>query len=203
MADPSAPLTDGEVRVYTIDSGDNELVRQATRRILAPLIDVADSNIKFNMGDKGKPYLENDRALYFSVSHSHDVSMVAVTRVADVGVDVEQVRAIPRAEEILRRFFSHEELASILSDDNRDLRFVEAWTRGEARVKVRGASVWEAATPDPSATVRPLHAPNGFAAAIAVGGGTDEWYVTQVNFRIADLLDGGGESKDVRSDTNG
>lgn len=174
--------------MYTLDSGDNELVRQATRYILAGLIGVAPKDIRFDVGEKGKPYLQNDRALYFSVSHSHDVSMVAVTRVADVGVDIERVRAVPRAADILRRFFSHEEIASILSDDHRDLRFVEAWTRGEARVKVRGASVWEAATPDPTATVRALNAPEDFSAAVAVGGTTAEWNATQLTVRIAELL---------------
>lgn len=195
MADPLAnvggdvaPLAPGEVRVYTLDSGDRELVRQATRHLLGSLTGVAPTEIAFEVGDKGKPYLRNDRSLYFSVSHSHDISMVAVTRVADVGVDIERLRAVPRAEEILRRFFSPDELVSILSDDNRDLRFVQAWTRGEAGVKVRGASIWEAATPDPSVTVRALHAPDDFAAAIAVGGGTTDWHVTQMNVAIAGLV---------------
>lgn len=183
-----APLAPGEVRVYTLDSGDRELVRAATRHLLGSLTGLAPTEIAFEAGDKGKPYLSNDRALYFSVSHSHDVSMIAVTRVADVGVDVERLRAVPRAEEILRRFFSPDELASILSGDNRDLRFVQAWTRGEASVKVRGASIWEAATPDPSVSVRALHAPDDFAAAIAVGGGVTDWHVRQMNVAIADLV---------------
>lgn len=189
-ASVAAPLAPSEVRVYTLDSGENEQVRQAARHVLAGLIGVAPTEIRFDVGDKGKPYLHNDRALYFSVSHSHDVSMIAVTRVADVGVDIERVRAVPRAEDILRRFFSHEELSSILSDDHRDLRFVEAWTRGEATVKVRGASVWEAATPDPTATVRALDAPEDFAAAVAVGGTTAEWNVTQFTVSITELLGG-------------
>jgi len=188
-SDAVAPLATREVRVYTLDSGDNELARQATRHILARLIGLMPADIRFDVGDKGKPYLQNDRALYFSVSHSHDVSMIAITRVSDVGVDIERVRAVPRAEDILRRFFSHEDVTSILSDDHRELRFVEAWTRGEARVKVRGASVWEAATPDPTVTVRPLKAPKDFAAAVAVGGTTAEWNVMQLTIRIAELLE--------------
>lgn len=185
-----ARLARDEVRVYTLDSGDRELVRHAARHLLGSLVGVVPTEIAFQVGEKGKPYLSNDRSLYFSVSHSHDVSMIAVTRVADVGVDIERLRAVPRAEEILRRFFSQDELASILSDDNRDLRFVQAWTRGEASVKVRGASIWEAATLDPSVTVRALHAPDDFAAAIAVGGGRGaiDWHVTQMNVAIADLV---------------
>jgi phosphopantetheinyl transferase len=135
---------------------------------------------------KGKPLLRNDPNLHFSISHSRAVAMVAVTRVAAVGVDIEQLRVVPNAEAILRRFFTHEDVDSILASDNRDLRFVEAWTRAEARVKVRGASIWEAATPDPLTTVLPLRAPDGFAAAIAVAGQT--WAISQYDVSIGDVV---------------
>lgn len=185
---PLPPLHAGEVRVYTVDSGDANAVRHVTRNILARLIAIPAPSIEFQVGDKGKPYLRNDSTLYFSISHSHDVSMIAVTRVADVGVDIERLRAVPRAEEILRRFFSASDVASILSDDQRDLRFVEAWTRGEATVKVRGASIWEAATPDPSVTVRALRAPYDYAAAVAVGGSTSDWHITQLDLACTDVI---------------
>ncbi len=135
---------------------------------------------------KGKPLLRNDPGLHFSISHSHDVSMIAVTRVAAIGVDIEQQRAVPNAETILRRFFTHEEIDTILSDDNRDLRFIEAWTRAEARVKVRGASVWEAATPDLRSTVRQIVAPDGFAAAVAVAA--PAWTIHQHEISAADIV---------------
>ena len=112
--------------------------------------------------------------------------MLAVTRVGAVGVDLEQMRAVPNAETILRRFFTHEDLNAILSDDNRDFRFMEAWTRSEARVKVRGASVWEAATPDPASFVRRLDAPDGFVASIAVAGAV--WIVTQHIISVASVV---------------
>jgi 4'-phosphopantetheinyl transferase len=179
------PLAEREVRVYTLHSGDNDVARDTAKRILARLIDQEPASIAFDTGEKGKPYLRNDRSLYFSISHSHDVSMIAVTRVADVGVDIEQIRTVPNAAAILRRFFSQDDASAILNDVHRDLRFAEAWTRAEATVKVRGASVWEAATPDPSVTVRALHAPDGFAAAIAVASPT--WDVTQVDQWIVAL----------------
>jgi len=180
------PLRDDEVRVLTLDSGDSATVRDATRRVLATLLDAPLEQIELYDAPKGKPLLRNDPALHFSISHSHDVSMIAVTRVAPVGVDIEQLRAVPNAETILRRFFTHEEIETILTDDNRDLRFMEAWTRSEARVKVRGASIWEAATPDPDATVRALHAPDGFAASVAVAN--PAWTITQYNISVTDIV---------------
>jgi len=111
--------------------------------------------------------------------------MVAVTRVAPIGVDIEKVRSVPRAEAILRRFFPSEDVEAILSSDSRDLRFVRAWTRAEATVKVRGASLWQAATPDPSVTTRDLTAPDGYAASVAVAA--TEWHVTQVTLQMSQL----------------
>jgi phosphopantetheinyl transferase len=179
-------LGSAEVRILTLDSGDSATVRDATRRILSQISGIAFEDIDMYDAPGGKPLLRNDDSLQFSISHSHEVAMVAVTRVAPVGVDVELIRAVPNAEMIMRRFFTPEDAAIIRADDDSDLRFAEAWTRAEARVKVRGASVWQAAKADPSTTVRQLSAPSGFAAAIAVASAT--WIVSQHNIVIADIV---------------
>ncbi|MEO8946225.1 MAG: 4'-phosphopantetheinyl transferase superfamily protein [Gemmatimonadaceae bacterium] len=179
------PLLPDEVRVYTLDSGDGATVRQAARRILAALLKITSDKIDIFYTEKGKPLFRNDPALHFSISHSQNLSMIALTGVAAIGVDIEQQRAVPNAETILRRFFTHEEIGRILSDDQRDLRFIEAWTRAEARVKARGASVWEAATPDPDTTVCQLLAPDGFAAAVAVAN--PAWTVSQHDLSIPSI----------------
>ena len=173
-------LTDGEVRVYTIHTGDRDSARAATRRILASLLACSVEAIELEYGPKGKPTLRTDFGLHFSVSHADTISMVAVTRVAPIGVDVELVRAVPMADAILRRFLPAEDVGTILSDDKKDFRFVRAWTRAEATVKVRGASVWEAATPDPMVTIRDVVAPDGYAASVAVAA--REWSLTQADW---------------------
>jgi len=180
------PLAADEVRVYTLATGESAAAHAATRRILASLLGVAIPDVEMFDAPKGKPLLRNDSSLHFSISHSRNMSMIAVTRVAPVGVDIEQLRAVPNAEAILRRFFSPEQIGTILSDENRDLRFVEAWTRAEATVKVCGASVWEVATPDPSTTVRQILAPDGFAAAVAVASA--EWAVVQHSISDAGIV---------------
>lgn len=191
MSDPVAavtgasrigPLAPDEVRVYTIPipGGERERARQAMRMILAALLGVVSDAVELEYGPKGKPLLRTNPALHFSISHSRAVSMVAVTWTAPVGVDVELVRTVPQAEMILRRFFPPEAVDEVLSSDRRDFRFVQAWTRAEATVKVRGASLWEAATPDPSAVVRDLVAPDGYAAAVAVAA--PAWNVVQLPF---------------------
>ena len=175
-------LRDGEVRVYTIPTGDRDSARLETRRILAAVLAISADAIALEYGPKGKPTLRTDPSLHFSVSHAETVSLVAVTRVALIGVDVELVRAVPMADAILRRFLPAEDVGAILTDDNRDFRFVRAWTRAEATVKVRGASVWEAATPDPSVTTRDVTAPDGYVASVAVAA--SEWYVTEMRWEV-------------------
>lgn len=182
----ATPLRSDEVRVFTLDTGDGAIVREVAKHVLAVQAGVSADVIEIYAAPKGKPLLRNDASLHFSISHSHGIAMLAVTRVAPVGVDIEQMRAVPNAETILRRFFTHEDVNAILSDDNRDFRFMEAWTRSEARVKVRGAGIWEAATPDPATLVRPLDAPGGFAASIAVASAV--WEVTQYNISVADVV---------------
>ena len=176
-------LAPGEVRVYTID-GDREVERAMRRRILAGCLRIDEARVEIAIGEKGKPTIVNDPGLHFSVSHTGNVSMLALTRVAPVGVDVERIRTVPFAEKILRRFFPDADIDEILSSDHKELRFVRAWTTAEATVKIRGASVWEAATPDPSAVVREIVAPDGYAAAVAVAA--PDWYVTQRPYAAGD-----------------
>lgn len=177
------PLADGEVRIYTIYA-DRDRARALRPQLLAECLGCSPDDIQIATGEKGKPTLTTDPTLHFSVSHTGNVSMLALTRVAPVGVDIERIRAVPYAEKILKRFFPDEAIAEILSSDNKELRFVRAWTRAEATVKVRGASVWEAATPDPSTVVREIDAPDGYAAAVAVSAPL--WHVTQETYPVAD-----------------
>jgi len=186
VASIAQPLAPDEVRIFTLDTGESAAVREFARRVLSALTGIALDEIEIYAAAKGKPLLRNDPGLHFSISHARDVAMVAVSRVAPVGVDIEQMRSVPNAETILSRFFTHEDVSAILTDDRRDLRFIEAWTRSEARVKVRGASVWEAATPDPDTTVLQIEAPDGFAAAIAVASTT--WFISQYNISTVDVV---------------
>lgn len=161
-------LASDEVRVWTLGTGERERIRIISRHLLAPQLGVEPARVDIQRTAAGKPYVADDATLQYSVSHSDDHAMIALTRVAPVGVDLERVRTVPNAERILARFFPKHEIDAILSDDRRELRFVQAWTEAEARVKARGAGVWHAATPDERAELRPLVAPDGYAASVAV-----------------------------------
>lgn len=182
------PLGDDEVRVFTIDTGDSATVRDAARRILSALAGIPLDEVEIVTTAKGKPLLRNDDTIHFSISHSRDAAMIAITRVAPVGVDIELKRAVPNAELILRRFFPHEDATAILADADRDVRFMEAWTRAEARVKARGATVWESAMQYPVTIARGLDAPDGFVASVAIAVASSAWTPSQHNISVADVV---------------
>lgn len=115
----------------------------AQRGILASYLGVEASSLVFGEGAQGKPFLNapaHGRSLRFSLSHSGDLALLAVSSGREVGVDVERVR--PRADlaAFVARYFSpreREALARIPSDD-RLRAFYEIWTLKEAYLKACG-----------------------------------------------------------------
>ena len=54
------PLASREVRVYLLSTGDRDLVRAASRHILAALLDTSIDALRFDYSEQGKPSLHND-----------------------------------------------------------------------------------------------------------------------------------------------
>jgi 4'-phosphopantetheinyl transferase len=119
--------------------------RAILRRLLARYLDVDPRAIAFQYGPHGKPALSGPfaGALTFNVSHSGEVAMLAIARGIELGVDVEQVRDMPDAEEIATRFFSPREVARLLSlpESARNAAFFSCWTRKEAYLKALGSGL--------------------------------------------------------------
>ncbi len=95
----------------------------------------------------GKPYLADpSSALKFNLSHCGDVLMVALSLTAEVGVDLERVRAIPEWRRIADRVFdpaTRERLFSeIACGADEDDTFLRDWCRMEASVKATGEGVF-------------------------------------------------------------
>lgn len=96
----------------------------------------------------GKPCLTESFALEFNVSHSECLIVIALSRAAPVGVDVEFVsEEFAQAEELIdiaRESFSAEELAAITRTPQgpaRLLAFYDAWTRRESVAKADGRGI--------------------------------------------------------------
>ena len=119
------------------------VARGRLRQLLAAQLHVRPESIELIYGPHGKPALARrpgDPDLRFSVSHSEDLAVYALGLALDVGIDVEQIRAIPDADDVAARFFSHREIDAYLALDrpDRPLAFFNCWTRKEAFVKATG-----------------------------------------------------------------
>ncbi len=110
------------------------------RHVLGRYLEAKPSELRFTYNDYGKPSLAGEGSLQFNMSHSHEMALVAVTRDAAVGVDVEHIRADFASEDIATRFFSRLEVEtfSSLPKEERVAAFFRCWSRKEAYIKAIG-----------------------------------------------------------------
>lgn len=119
--------------------------RATLRIVLAEYLGVSAEAIGFREGPNGKPYLSSrlHRGLEFNMSRSHGLGLIAICVGEEVGVDVELVRDVEDAANIVQRFFCPEEIAQWMALDQarRTHAFFDCWTRKEAYVKAVGAGL--------------------------------------------------------------
>lgn len=144
--------------------------RGALRVLLARYLDADPRELRFVLGDHGKPRLESeqpetwreggsgpDEDLRFNLSHSGELMLLAVTEGREVGVDVERGRARYTAE------------------------FLRAWTTREATVKCLGSGLVSAPiaredAPEELWTAELDIGPRAFAAIAVEGAEACELY---------------------------
>ena len=120
--------------------------RAALRSILGRYLGIAPRDIAYGANTYGKPTLIDRRAvgkLSFNTSHSAAAALIAVSRCALLGVDIEQLRPMPDDMGIAARFFAPPEAAALaeLQCGDRIDGFFHAWTRKEAVVKALGSGL--------------------------------------------------------------
>jgi 4'-phosphopantetheinyl transferase len=117
-----------EVRFRTTANGKPELAGNADQHLQDspvtdfPVIDPPISDLRFNL------------------SHTHGVTVFAVTRHRQVGVDVERIRQNTNALELAERFFSRPEVQWLRSQPASEHipSFFSCWTAKEAYIKAHG-----------------------------------------------------------------
>ena len=121
--------------------------RGALRSILARYLGADPARLSFSVSEHGKPELERsggrEPELRFNLSHSEEVALIGVTRVHDLGVDVEHVRPLSDMDDLARTVFSPAEQAEYgaLAHDEKQRGFFNGWTRKEAWLKARGVGL--------------------------------------------------------------
>lgn len=115
------------------------ICRGLVRTILAGYLGLKPTEIQFQYGAEGKPFLQ-DRPVRFSVSHSADRVLYAFCRNHELGVDLEYVRDLPDLETLARHCFAPSEYAEFCNTAPavRTRAFFRSWTRKEAYTKGTG-----------------------------------------------------------------
>ncbi|MCB0190032.1 MAG: 4'-phosphopantetheinyl transferase superfamily protein, partial [Caldilineaceae bacterium] len=161
------PLTewlsaDEEVRAtrfhFPQDATKFRIGRAMLRLILSHYVGLPPAALQFDYNTYGKPIVaaaQNHTGLAFNLAHSGEYALCAVTDGAQVGIDLELIRALdyPR---LAATIFSprEQEILHNLSTDQQPMAFFNGWTRKEAYVKAHGLGLSMALT-DFDVTIAP------------------------------------------------
>ena len=159
----------------------------ALRHVLGDALVCNPKDIRFSTVRFGKPALHpmHHSDLRFNLSHSGDVSLIALANGIEVGVDIERIGLPDGASDIARQYFGEmaaQQLATLESVEHARA-FCTLWVRFEALTKAKGTGIASGARlpecPFPISfasdgpvivdgwTISPLAVPDGYVAAIA------------------------------------
>jgi 4'-phosphopantetheinyl transferase len=111
------------------------------RMLLGSYLSMDPRRLQFVANSYGKPSLrEMGLHLRFNMTHSDDLTLIAVCLHTEVGIDVESVRPVEEWEEIAKSHFSDDEYRSLLATpvEMQHDAFFRCWTRKEAVIKAIG-----------------------------------------------------------------
>lgn len=116
--------------------------RVLTKSVLADKLGISAHQVNIQLQPNGKPFVQGSKTIYFNLSHSADVIVLAVTEEGEIGVDVERVN----------REFQWKRIDSVLAASEMEWiqknepidpfsvyqRFFQIWTLKEAYIKCTG-----------------------------------------------------------------
>ena len=100
-----------------------------------------EKDMRYGLTASGKPYFENKKNIYFSISHSKDIVGVAFSE-KDVGFDVQVVKNV--SDKIYNRVLSDSEKEDAFSAQNENEKlnnFFRYWVMKEAILKRDGTGI--------------------------------------------------------------
>ncbi len=99
--------------------------------------------LAYSYGEAGKPYLAGADGVFFSLSHSGNYALCAVSD-GEIGADIETVRSVDL--KIAKRFFCRSEFEDIAAQETEEAkqeRFFRYWTLKESFLKAVGCGLRE------------------------------------------------------------
>ncbi|MBE0501916.1 MAG: 4'-phosphopantetheinyl transferase superfamily protein [Desulfuromonadales bacterium] len=117
-----------------------KLARIRLRQILGRYLQQNPADIRFSYGQHGKPALTGS-SLTFNLSHAGDRGVLAIFSEEEIGIDIELIDPQLNFEQIAARFFTPNEIKSLLQvpTSRRRRTFYRIWTRKEACLKAAGS----------------------------------------------------------------
>lgn len=124
------------------------VARALVRHVLSDALGMAPAAVPIVSGLHGKPrlaYEASTRPLWFSVAHTEDLALVALSYGSEVGVDVERIRAIEQWERVADRVLDPAERAQLRvavdAGEDAGTAFLRHWCRVEAELKAIGCGI--------------------------------------------------------------
>ena len=116
--------------------------RGRLRELLGRRLDCDPREVPITCNAFGKPRLEGSD-VSFNLSHSRGVALVALTRGAEIGCDIEWQDRRVEIDKVAESFFSRREVDALRSLPERQQTegFFNCWTRKEAFVKACGGGL--------------------------------------------------------------
>jgi 4'-phosphopantetheinyl transferase len=116
--------------------------RGILRLLLGRYLRLDPASLKFTAGPNGKPFLADGR-LGFNVAHTEGMTVIAVGRDCEVGVDVEKLEAPPNSPALAEQFFSAEDVRALsgMTPAMYGRAFLTMWVRKEAVLKAEGTGI--------------------------------------------------------------
>ncbi len=111
------------------------------QKVIKKQFAVSLEDIKYK--DSGKPYFEN-KNIFFSLSHSQNKIVVAISDESRLGIDIEQERELD-INNSLFAFFSEVETEAILQQSQPLQTLLCYWSKKEALVKAVGGRMFDMA----------------------------------------------------------
>jgi len=119
--------------------------RGLLRIILGRYLGKDPKGLRFAYGPHGKPRLASKEysGLEFNLSHSHELTLFAISNVGPIGVDLEYMRRTFDYQRIAKRFFSTDDMRLAGQKWGSDMKeaFFDIWVRHEARLKAHGSGL--------------------------------------------------------------
>lgn len=114
----------------------------AMRILLGAYLAVPPEAVSIALELHDKPFLDS-HPLGFNLSHSADRGMIAISRIAEIGVDMEMLRLPHNPRSLAESVFSASELETLARVPDTELAsaFFTCWTRKEAYLKALGVGL--------------------------------------------------------------